>query len=60
MVGYGRLTGGPEQYAATLCEVVVVGREFVGKYSLLFVRYRRSVRQKFAQNEQDSFLIYSV
>ena len=32
VVGFYRLSGGHEQYAATLCEVVVVGREFVGKY----------------------------
>ena len=31
MVGFYRLSGGKEKYVATLCEVVVVGREFVGK-----------------------------
>ena len=30
VVGFYRLSGGTQQYAATLCEVVVVGREFVG------------------------------
>ena len=34
VVGFYRLSGGAEQQAATLCEVVVVGREFVGKSAL--------------------------
>ena len=33
-VGFYRLSRGTQQHAATLCEVVVVGREFVGKCSL--------------------------
>ena len=32
MVGYGRLSGGQDVHSATLCEVVVIGREFVGQY----------------------------
>ena len=34
VVGYVRLSGGSDQHAATLCEVVVVGREFIGKPSI--------------------------
>ena len=34
VVGFYRLKGGHHEYLATLCEVVVVGREFVGKPAL--------------------------
>ena len=36
VVGFYRLSGGTDPYAAPLCEVVVVGREFVGKPALHF------------------------